>query len=97
MHAESHLLFVMPVDSHGPRCKTKKSDVDRDTALSSQIDRCHLLVRCHFIEVLPASTRHMSVGIVENVLHFVRTFFRFERDYRDTTLVDYRDDTKRVD
>ena len=51
-----------------------------------------------FRAVLSALTRHMSFEVVENVLHFVRTFFRFERDYRDDTkLVDYRDDTKWVD
>ena len=62
------------------------------------MDRCHSVVHCHFREVLPAFARHISFGIAVNVLHVVRTFFRFERDYRDDTkLVDYRDDTKWVD
>ena len=62
------------------------------------MDRCHSVVHCHFREVLPAFARHISFGIAVNVLHVVRTFFRFERDYRnDIRLVDYRDDTKRVD
>ena len=62
------------------------------------MDRCHSVVHCHFREVLSALTRHVPFGIAVNILHFVGTFFRFERDYRnDMRLVDYRDDTKRVD
>ena len=56
------------------------------------------MVHCHFREVLPAFARHISFGIAVNVLHVVRTFFRFERDYRDDIrLVDHRNDTKWVD